>query len=217
MAMNFTVNLAQQVVEIQVGDDVIHRKIEIDQEGHRFFSVPNLLNNPTRSKLNQLFNRRIKDAVETIRNGDGDVLRVSALFSTDRVIYFLDRNYGEILREKFLKGWEDVKFAYAIHREGTRELDTSDNYFYPATPTKYFDTEIEASNYLSKLKKTAEQDAKQYESLDEDERRRFELEKVPSFSAARECLLLWELEKIEKPNIACPLRVVQTIRKEYVC
>ena len=59
ITMNFTVNLVQQVVEIQVDEDVIRRRIETDDEGHKFFYVPNLLNNPMRSRINQSFANRI--------------------------------------------------------------------------------------------------------------------------------------------------------------
>lgn len=212
MAMNFTVNLAQQIVEIQIGDDVIRRRIEADDKGYRFFYVPNLLNNPTSSKLNRIFTMRIKDAVETIRNGDGDALHVSNLFGTINVKYFLDRNYGSDLREIFLKGWEGVKFAYAIRYGGTCELDTDNNFSSSTIHIKYFDTEFEATNYLSDLQKNAVQYAKKYRTLDENKQSCFWSEN--SFSEAMESLILFELERIENPNVTCPLRVVQTICRE---
>ena len=212
MAMNFTVNLAKQMVEIKIGDNVIERKIKVDDEGHQFFYVPNLMHTPSSSRINQLFTNRIKDAAETIKNGDGDVLCVSNLFSTINVLYFLDRNYGSILREEFLKGWEDVKFSYAITCGNTSTLDTDDNFSSSTNTTHYFDTEIEANNYLSNLKNYALQYAKKYQSLTENKQSSFWLEN--SFPDAIENLILYELERIGNPNIACPLCVVQIVRKE---
>lgn len=90
--------------------------------------------------------------------------------------------------------------------------DTDNNFSSPNFPTKYFDTEVEANNYLSNLQKNAFQYAKKYESLDEDGQSCFWVEN--SFSDAIESLILFELERIENPNIACPLRVVQTIYKQ---
>lgn len=208
--MNFTVDEVRELAVIHVDDFTIKRRIQKDKHGHRFFYVPNLLNAPSRSRVNQLFGGRIKDAVETIRNGNGDVLQVSNFLATEEVLYFLDREYGEMMREKFLKGWQNAVFAYAIKYRGYRELDIDDNYHFPATPTKYFESEKEAQDYLDQLIQVAKKDAKLYNSLSEDEQRCFFNE---NFSDAREALLIWQFEKEENPNVPPQLRVVQTIRK----
>lgn len=212
MAMNFTVNLTEQVVEVRVGNDMILRRIQEDDKGNKFFSVPNLLNNPTQSKVNQFFTKRIKDAIETIRNGDGDVLRVDNVFGIVNVLYFLDRSYGATLREKNLKGWENAKFAYSISYQGISELDIENDFFSSATPTKYFDTESEATKHLSELREVAVQYAKKYEALDEDGKNIFWADNT--FSFAIEKLLLFEIERSKNPNVICPLCVVQTVCKE---
>ena len=214
MAMVFTIDEVREMAVIRVGDYTIERRIQKDEMGRLYFYVPNLLNNPSHSPINLLFTRRIKDAVETIRNGDGDVLRVSDFFATEKVLYFLDRDYGEKIRKRFLEGWKNAKFAYAIKHDINGELDIDDNYHVYGVPsgitTRYFETEEEAQSHLEQLKKVAKKDVERYNSLSEEDRRSFFDD---NFSSAREALFLWLLEKEENPNIPHQLRIVQTIRK----
>lgn len=208
MAMEFTINRDEKVVEIKLGSKVIRREIQINNDGYEFFSVPNLLNNPTHSVINQLFTNRTKDAMETIKNGDGD-LWISYYTGGEVVIYFLDRKYGSAVRESFLKSWGDYKFAYTINYGREILMDTNGNFF--DTP-RYFETENEAEEYLNTLKMRAMQQVKEFESLSDEEKKNFWSEN--SFSDVEECLFIWELAKTESPYVPCPLRVIQSFRAE---
>lgn len=63
-----------------------------------------------------LFTDKPKDAIECIKAGYGDAFQQSDFFGlmVNNVVRYLDREYGERLREKTLKGWKDTKFAYGI-------------------------------------------------------------------------------------------------------
>ncbi|MSS07058.1 hypothetical protein FYJ38_00195 [Clostridium sp. WB02_MRS01] len=88
--------------------------IEEDRQYGKFFSVDNEFN-PGGGLLKYSFTGRIQDAVETIRNGDGDCLKTFNLFGThESVAFFLNRNIGEELRQKSIDGWKNTKFGWQI-------------------------------------------------------------------------------------------------------
>lgn len=85
-----------------------------DQYG-KYFEVDNELNTECKSFLRFSYSGRIKDAVEMVRNGNGDCISsMEFIGGIDKVLYFLDRQVGEKLRQKSLEGWKDIKFGWAI-------------------------------------------------------------------------------------------------------
>lgn len=89
--------------------------IQNDEQYGKYFEVDNELNDEYKSFLRFSFSGRIKDAVDMIRNGNGECIQSVKLFGrVDKVIYFLDRKVGEELRQKSLDGWKDTKFGWAI-------------------------------------------------------------------------------------------------------
>lgn len=144
MAMDITINRDTQKVEIRFNGMVITRVLWKDEEEREYFNVPNLLNDPTKIS-NQFFNHRIKDAVDTIRNGDGDFISQRKSFGFEKVIRYLDREYGEKVRALFLEGWKNAKFAYVILVNGfyIDNKGTIDN----INPHK-FETQEEAKEYI---------------------------------------------------------------------
>lgn len=89
--------------------------IQTDKQYGKYFEVDNELNTDCKSFLRFSYSGRIKDAVEMIRNGNGDCISSTQLFGKhDNVVYFLDRTIGEELRKKSLNGWKDTKFGWAI-------------------------------------------------------------------------------------------------------
>lgn len=91
------------------------KMIQIDEQYGKYFEVDNELNTNRKSFLRFSFSGRIKDAVDTIKSGNGDCIKSIQLFGRhDSVVYFLDRTIGEELRKKSLNGWKDTKFGWAI-------------------------------------------------------------------------------------------------------
>lgn len=91
------------------------KRIFTDDDGHKYFNVDNELNEDCNNFLAKSFSNRIKDAVDTIIAGDGDVIKVfNTIGEHIKVLYFLDREYGESLRKKTIEGWENTKFDYII-------------------------------------------------------------------------------------------------------
>lgn len=99
--------------------------VKTDSEGNEYVYVPNPLN----PKCLFLFNGRIKDAVEQIRNGLGDCMiindcEIAFLRFTD-VIMYLDRKIGNEIKKKSIEGWKDAKFGYSIAGEFKNSLNGS--------------------------------------------------------------------------------------------
>lgn len=63
-----------------------------------------------------LFLDKPKDAIECIRNGFGDIIQRSKTFdfAVEHVVRFIDREYGETLRNLTLDEWKNTKFVYGI-------------------------------------------------------------------------------------------------------
>lgn len=77
------------------------KMIQTSDKYGKYFEVDNDLNPDGRPLLKYSFTGRIKDAVETIRNGNGDVISTYNLFGEHvSVQYFIDRTIGDELRAK---------------------------------------------------------------------------------------------------------------------
>lgn len=141
--------------------------IEVDPKYGEFFYVDNeKITGSALDRKFKSFSGRVKDAVETIREGNGDVLKVGA-FGGEDVIYFLDRTVGDELRKKFIEGWADTKFGWQLVFEnrnsmfGGRPLNIDNEVsFLDGKPLMYFNTEEDATEYKDKLLKTAYKNAK---------------------------------------------------------
>ena len=67
------------------------------------------------------FFARPKDAIECVKNGFGDIFKESptsicglATTCSHHVLRFIDRDYGEELRQRTLTRWKNVKFEYGV-------------------------------------------------------------------------------------------------------
>lgn len=97
-------------------------KIETDKNGNKYFSVDNELNVKAQKSENAMdralarsFTGRIKDAIDTIKMGNGDAIMQSTLFGThESVCYFLDREIGEEFRKKTIEGFKDSIFGWSV-------------------------------------------------------------------------------------------------------
>ncbi len=88
------------------------KRIYIDEQYGKYFEVDNEFNTDCKTCLKYSFSGRIKDAIDTIKSGNGDCIKQINFFGKhDKVLYFIDRKVGEELRQKSLEGWKDTKFA----------------------------------------------------------------------------------------------------------
>ena len=91
------------------------KRIYADSEYGKYFEVDNELNQEEKTCLRYSFSGRIKDLVDMIRNGSGDCIKSTNLLGRhDCLLYFIDREVGEELRQKSLEGWKNTKFGWAI-------------------------------------------------------------------------------------------------------
>lgn len=125
------------------------RPIFIDEDGYEYFTVPNYINgDPELEKFNcknfgfdksyhRIYMHRHFDALETIRKGDGDIINSTPFFrylNDAEVYYYLNRTYGEYLRNGFLKATSKYSKKYiakymklCIHKKdenGSFKFDT---------------------------------------------------------------------------------------------
>lgn len=105
-----------EIVKYAVFEDGSRKKrIQTDSQNREYFYVDNELNTNVSTSMKYSFSGRIKDAVDMIKLGNGDCIKnTDMLISSDSVLYFLDRKIGEEYRKKFINGWKDTKFGWAI-------------------------------------------------------------------------------------------------------
>lgn len=143
--------------------------IETDDEGREYFSIPNWINNdPEMDDFNYCnsikkymkysFSGKPKDMIESIRKRYGDVICCYQSFlRIDRVLYFLDRDYGESLRKKTIEGWKKAKFAYGLYCDSI-SVNTCGQLEY-GRQNIYFDSVKDAIELATKIAEEAYQKA----------------------------------------------------------
>ena len=142
------------------------KPIHEDEDGREYFEVDNWIDSDPEliefnyysrmvDKMRLTFSGRISDAVESIRRGYGDVICVKNLpfgIRTEKVLYFLDREYGENLRQKSLEGWKDTIFKYSLYYNGNLVDKTTLKYVYDCDVSDiYFDSIKEVINLVNRI------------------------------------------------------------------
>lgn len=163
-------------------EDVSGKKTAIFEDGHKcpifenskdgeYFYPPNwllsespecekILNKWPNFQKETPFFGRIKDAVMSILNDDGDVISVDK-YNNMNVVYFLDRKMGENIRKQFVND-SNYEFAYDIMCTDTRSpihstrLVCDHGEYYgilndKGYPIKYFETYAKAEEYMNDL------------------------------------------------------------------
>ena len=148
--------------------------VEVNDDGKEYFSIPNV-----KDSENQLFLNKIKDCIEAIRNDDGDVISINdsglAFLGGEDVYKFVDREYGEKLRQQTIKGWENTKFCYIIEKgyknsfNSPREVKENGSYFIDGIDNKedrlIFNTQKEAEKFLNEVYELSERLQNRYNDL----------------------------------------------------
>lgn len=171
-----------EMVKFLIDEKEHLRHVHIGEDGQKYFAVPNLIHpadHNTPYVMDYLFTNRVRDAVETVKNGDADSILLDYIFgfgSPDAII-FVDRGYGEKINRKFTTGFQAVKFCYAIQCGWSYD---SDNFSYMTTnlatcKTKadvgkilMFQTVEETEKYIKSLWEQTEVLCKEYKSCNTD-------------------------------------------------
>lgn len=137
------------------------KRILTNNEYGKYFEVDNELNHDDPTLLSRSFNGRIKDAIDTIRNGNGDVVKSTKGFFGERmdsVVYFIDRKVGEEVRQRSIEGWKDTKFGWVItcgpKKSYLRPINAKGetlSMFDPVSDRATFDTRDEAVSFIEGL------------------------------------------------------------------
>lgn len=169
--MNYEVVMNENGDKHVIYPDGIKRIVQKDEAGREFFYVPNYRSGHSF----KLFTDRIKDAIETIREGYGDVLAVRTLFGTksESVLRYLDREYGESLRSQTIVGFEDAEFGYSLKfgylnsMSGSRFISKSKKIigFQSESEHIFFENETDANSFKLELLAEAEEILVQYNEV----------------------------------------------------
>lgn len=125
-----------------------------------------------------LFTDKPKDAIECIRNGFGDSIWASGLFSGIKVVRYIDREHGEEIRNKTLEGWKNSKFAYGVKfyylnsfSDGRLVLKNKKLMSYCDDPKDilYFDSKEDAASFIEEVNEKATKYCDEYDSLERTE------------------------------------------------
>lgn len=155
------------------------KMIKTNDKYGKYFEVDNELNTDLKSCLRFSYSGRIKDAVEMIRNGNGDCISSMKIVGrVDKVLYFLDRKIGEELRQKSLEGWKNTKFGWGIkcgnkysfigYSMLNKRCEQISILSKDKTPI-VFDTENDANKYIEYLLEKSRCYAKQLDVTEEKE------------------------------------------------
>ena len=145
----------------------IENKIHLDTDPetnntHEYYCVPNVFSKNNAENIIRRpykFTGLPKDMIETIRAGYGDVIKRS-LFRTEYVCCYLDREYGEPLRQKTMEGWKDAEFGWGFQLSGVNfggdilisKDELSD--FYPEWKDDYSTASFETEELAISVRKT---------------------------------------------------------------
>ena len=144
--------------------------IHTDEEGREYYYPSN-----PHEKFG-LFTDRPKDAIECIRNGFGDAIEGARILGIgiQDVVRFIDREYGENLRQKTIEGWKNAQFAYAVkfcflNSFSGGRLVCKDKTLMTYNNTRHdiltFETEREASSFIYEVTSKAERYYEEYINL----------------------------------------------------
>ena len=138
-----------------------------DDEAREYFEVDNWINSDLEiiefnyhskiaiDRMRLAFTGRVSDMVESIRRGYGDVIVIKNLpfgIRVEKVLYFLDREYGENLRQKSLEGWKDTVFKYVLYYNNNLIDKTTLKCVYDRSVSDvYFDTTKEAIDLVNRI------------------------------------------------------------------
>lgn len=155
------------------GNQIDCAVIHTDDDGREYYHPSN-----PHDELG-LFNGKIKDAVECIRNDFGDAIQQSHLpsFTMYHVVRYIDREYGESIRQQSIEGWKDTVFAYGVKFRFINSfydgnlIMKDETLMNPFSGDLYsdilrFDTEEEAQRFIDKVNKKAEEYYEEYIALE---------------------------------------------------
>lgn len=205
--------VGQKMVRIFWRERHMEKCVVQNDEYGEYFMVPNCLN-PVNSILASFFTRRIKDAVESIKNGDGDCIETTKFFGFQNmhVHYYLDREVGEKLRQKTIEGFKDAEFFYYIYLGGNfggcylAEDESFESFFVSEKKVMTFDSDEEAMKEIEKIYSEAEKIISE---------KRYEKDSFPESKFEETAFaFVEEDEKTGKIFVRKPLKVAQDIRKK---
>lgn len=177
-----------------------------------------------------LFSDLPKDAIECIKNGLGDTLEVTNVLGMrlEHVVRFLDREYGECIRQKSLQGWKNAKFGYGVKFQYLDSLNSGrvvceDKSLFCNIGEKIlvFDTEKEASIFINEINKKAKEYFDEYVEAEKTNTADTFLERIKSEMECGVFSVYWHvLNALDtERDRGCPqykLKVIQVVKEREI-
>lgn len=203
--------VGQKMAHIYWRDQIDNFVVQQDKYGE-YIMVPNYLN-PMNDEWAQYFSRRIQDAVQSIRNGDGDCIEMDRMFGFNNIYvhFYLDRNIGESLRAKSIEGFKNSKFETVIYMPSPFGCYLYENecltspVFAENLKKMVFNSEEEALAEIEKIYAEAEKIISE---------KRYEMDSFPETELERTALMFITEKEIGELKIRKDLEVAQDIKKE---
>lgn len=131
-------------------DELCNVKIMIDENGYTYYNVKHNINGIDTTN----FTSYIKDAVDLIRQGEGDVIAHNDFLNSYTVRKYISDEYGRKLREKTIAGYTDAKFCFTIRHYTSFVFETvtyNNENKLPDFKAIVFDTADAALSFIKRL------------------------------------------------------------------
>lgn len=169
----YTSTKGEKRVRFDNGEDYV---IEKTDDGRECYAVPN----PYAKGELKLFVNRIGDAVNAVKEGYGDEIRISSLFGgSESVLRYVDRDFGERMRKNSIAFYSDSSFLWGIKLGNKNSFESSflledDTINSPleayARAKKLFQTKEQTKEHIAFLNQKVEELLNSYHNSDDKQK-----------------------------------------------
>ena len=131
-------------------DELGNVKIMVDEKGYTYYNVKHNVNGIDTTN----FTSYIKDAVDLVREGEGDVITHNDFLNSYTVRKYISDEYGKTLREKTIAGYSNAKFCFSIKHYTSfvsKTVTYNNESKLPDFKAIVFDTADEALSFIKRM------------------------------------------------------------------
>lgn len=131
-------------------DELGNVKIMVDEKGYTYYNVKHNVNGIDTTN----FTSYIKDAVDLVREGEGDVIAHNDFLNSYTVRKYISDEYGKTLREKTIAGYANAKFCFSIKHYTSfvsKTVTYNNESKLPDFKAIVFDTADEAMSFIKRM------------------------------------------------------------------
>lgn len=165
---NININEEENTMSYSINGQCYTQKLKLNEDNKLYYDICNPYTDKFTSLSKYSFTGRIKDAYEAIKAGYGDMFLLKRILLNGCYISiirgvsrFVDRDYGEHIRQKTIDGFKDATFKWFINTTTNGNIMPLNifNYSYSNgvfdSQTLWFDTKEDAEKFINVVKATA--------------------------------------------------------------